>query len=85
MHGNLYPCDRDVLLRIYFDQIITFANSGPKLVDPVHIQTSGVKPPEQGQRHIYDVPASAVSEGYNLVEVIAEQDVEITWVEIAVR
>lgn len=44
-----------------------------------------VKPPEQGQRYIYDVPASAVSEGYNLVEVVAEKDVEITWVEISVR
>lgn len=44
-----------------------------------------VKPLEQGQRYIYDVPASAVSEGYNLVEVIAEKEIEITWVEISIR
>ena len=56
-----------------------------KLADPVHIQAARVQPPEQGQRHIYNVPASALSEGYNLVEVTAEQDVKITWVEIAVQ
>jgi hypothetical protein len=56
-----------------------------QLAGPDHVQAAGSQPPEQGERHIYDVPASAVGEGYNLVEVNAEQDVEITWVEIAVR
>ena len=56
-----------------------------QLAGPDHVQAAGSQPPEQGERHIYDVPASAVSEGYNLVEVNAEQDVEITWVEISVR
>jgi len=56
-----------------------------KLADPVHIQVAGSLPPEEGQRHIYDVPASAVSDGYNLVEVSSEKDVTLTWVEIAVQ
>ena len=56
-----------------------------KLVDPAHVQTAKSQPPEQGQRHIYNVPVSALSEGYNLIEVSAEQDITITWVEIAVR
>ena len=54
------------------------------LVDPEHVRAARVQPPEQGQRHAYDVPAHAFSDGYNLVEVRAEQDVTITWVEIAV-
>ena len=33
---------------------------------------------------MYDVPAEAVSEGYNLIEVNAKQDLKITWVEISV-
>ncbi|MCH2114833.1 MAG: hypothetical protein MK171_07990 [Pirellulales bacterium] len=59
--------------------------SWSKLTAPVHVQAAGSKPPELGDRHIYDVPASAVSEGYNLVEVFADEDVEITWVEIVVQ
>jgi hypothetical protein len=38
----------------------------------------------QGEGHAYDVPAHAISDGYNLVEVRAEQDVTINWVEIAI-
>ena len=59
--------------------------SWSKLADPVHIQTSRVRPQEKGQRHIYNVPASAVSEGYNLVEVVAAKDIPIDWVDISVR
>lgn len=36
-------------------------------------------------RHVYAVPDDALSEGYNLIEASAQQDVKITWVEIAVR
>ena len=54
------------------------------LVDPEHVRKAGSAPPEQGQRHAYDVPSDAISDGYNLIEVRTEQDVTITWVEIAI-
>jgi hypothetical protein len=50
-----------------------------------HITASGWKGPSQGRRQVYDVPEGAVSEGYNLIEVIYKQDVTINWVEIAVK
>ena len=56
-----------------------------KLADPAHVLAAGSKPPEQGGRHIYDVPAAAMSAGYNFVEVKAKRDIQITWVEIFVR
>ena len=36
-------------------------------------------------RHVYEVPPDALGDGYNLIEVAAEQDITITWVEISVR
>jgi hypothetical protein len=54
------------------------------LVKPEHITASGWEAPVP-QRHTYDVPALAISDGYNLVEVNAEQDVTITWLEISVQ
>ena len=54
------------------------------LVEPEHIKTSGWTTQPQPKRHVYDVPPDAVSEGYNLIEVRADQNVTITWVEIAI-
>ena len=54
------------------------------LVEPEHIKASGWKEP-QPQRQLYDAPAEAASEGYNLIEVISKEDVTITWAEISVR
>ena len=53
------------------------------LVEPEHIKVSGLTEP-QPKRHLYDVPPAAISEGYNLVEFRAGQDVTINWVEIAI-
>lgn len=55
-----------------------------KLADPKHIEKSGWEAP-QPPRHVYAVPAAAISDGYNLIEAVATQDVQITWVEIAVQ
>ena len=55
------------------------------LAEPEHIKASGWKRSEPGRRHVYNVPPNALSEGYNLVEASAKQDVTITWVEIAVQ
>jgi hypothetical protein len=38
-----------------------------------------------GDRQAYDVPADALDDGYNLVEVNSQQPVTLTWVEIGVR
>ena len=54
------------------------------LAEPEHIKASGWKAPAP-KRHVYDVPPDAMSDGYNLIEVTATQDVKITWVEISVR
>ena len=54
------------------------------LADPEYYKAAGWKQPEP-KRHIYDVPPDALSDGYNLIEVNAEQDVTINWVEISVR
>ena len=53
------------------------------LVEPEHVKVSGWKEP-QPKRHTYDVPPESISEGYNLVEFHAKQDVTINWVEIAI-
>jgi hypothetical protein len=55
------------------------------LAEPVHIKASGWQGPGQEPRHIYVVPADAISDGYNLIEAVTPKDVEITWVEIAVK
>ena len=54
------------------------------LVEPEHIKASGWQADEP-RRHAYDVPAAALSDGYNLIEVRAEKPVKITWVEISVQ
>ena len=52
------------------------------LVDADHVTTSGVG--QADRRRSYPVPAEALSEGYNLIEVCCEIDIEITWLEMAV-
>ncbi len=54
------------------------------LVEPEHVKAAGLDYVEP-KRHIYNVSAEALSDGYNLIEVRAEQDVKITWVEISVK
>ena len=54
------------------------------LVEAEHVKASGWKEPEP-RRHAYDVPLTALSDGYNLIEVNSEEDIQITWVEISVR
>jgi len=54
------------------------------LAEPQHIKASGWPEPEP-PRHVYDVPSEALSDGYNLIEVSAKEDVKITWVEISVQ
>ena len=56
------------------------------LAESEHIKASRTRRAEtERQRHIYQVPLEALSDGYNLIEVHSKQDVEITWVEISVR
>jgi hypothetical protein len=38
-----------------------------------------------GSHRLYDVPAEALSDGYNLIEVTSKEPVTLTWVEISVR
>ena len=38
-----------------------------------------------GNWHSYDVPAESINESYNVIEVGADEDLTITWVEIAVK
>ena len=57
--------------------------SWSRLAEPVHLKAAGWTEPEP-KRHVYDMPSDAVSDGYNLIEVNAKQDVKITWVEILI-
>ena len=55
---------------------------------PLDVRLNGIPCPWKGRaapRQVHDVPREALSDGYNLIEVRAEQDVKITWVEISVR
>ncbi len=54
------------------------------LVEAEHVKASGWKEPEP-RRQVYDVSPEALSDGYNLIEVSAKHDIQITWVEISVR
>jgi len=56
-----------------------------KLTEPKHIRTSGWTGPGQEPRHVYVVPADAISDGYNLIEAVDSKSFKITWVEISVR
>ena len=58
---------------------------GAGQIDPDHVKAAGSAPPEKGRRHVYDVPAEALSDGYNLIEVKAGQSITVTWVEIFVQ
>ena len=49
-----------------------------------HVKASGWPAPEPS-RQVYDVPPEALSDGYNLIEVSAPQEIQITWIEISVR
>ena len=55
---------------------------------PDQLRLNGTPCPWQkgeGQWHTYDVPAEAINEGYNVIEVGADEDLTIRWVEIAVQ
>ena len=54
------------------------------IVAPEHVTASGWTEPAP-QRQAYDVLPEALSDGYNLIEVNAKQDVKITWAEISVQ
>jgi hypothetical protein len=54
------------------------------LADPEYYKVPGWKQPEP-KRHLYDIPADALDDGYNLIEVNSKQPVTLTWVEISVR
>lgn len=55
-----------------------------ELAEPTYLKTAGVSG-DLPKRQVYDIPADAVSEGYNLVEVNSREPVTITWLEISVR
>ena len=58
----------------------------PDRDEPLDVRLNGVPcGPAQGRRHVYDVPPDLASDGYNLIEVNAKQDVQINWVEISVQ
>jgi hypothetical protein len=58
---------------------------GSTVAEPEHIKASGWEGAGLGSRQVFAVPPGAMSEGYNLVEAIAPQDITIKWVEISVR
>ena len=64
-------------------------NSSPcewaNLVEPEHIKISGWEGTGVEKRHVYRVPSESLSSGYNLIEVVAPEDVTIQWVEIRVE
>ena len=75
--------DHDQPLNVYLNGIPC---KWLKLVEPKHIKESGWKDPSgQELRHVYTVPLNAISDGYNLIEAVAQKDIKITWVEIAVQ
>ena len=55
------------------------------LVAPAHIQASGWSDDGLGERQAYTVPPDAISDGYNLVDIVSQQDVVIKWVEISIQ
>jgi hypothetical protein len=55
-----------------------------RLAEPDHITAAGWKGPE-AKRQVYNLPADALADGYNLIEVDAKEPVTLTWVEISVR
>ncbi len=58
---------------------------GSTTAEPEHIKASGWEGAGLGSRQVFAVPPEAMSEGYNLVEAIAPQDITIKWVEISVK
>ena len=55
-----------------------------KLGEPDHIKASGwkeVQPP----RHLYSIPPGAMGDGYNVIEVVASEQVKLSWVEISIE
>jgi len=58
----------------------------PSHDEPLDVRLNGsLCTPAQGLRHVYDVPADAASDGYNLVEVHAAQDMKVDSVAISVQ
>ena len=78
---ELKATDRDTPLAVFVNDI---ACEWFGLVEPEHVRAAGCKPPEAGMRHAYSIPAEALRDGYNLVEFRADEDVTVTWLEIAV-
>ena len=58
---------------------------GSTTAEPKHIEASGWEGAGLGSRQALAVPPEAMSEGYNLVEAFAPQDITIKWVEISVK
>jgi hypothetical protein len=59
---------------------------GSVLVEPTHIKASGLElEMEMEPRQAFRVPPEAMSDGYNLIEVLSAQEATIKWVEISVR
>lgn len=57
---------------------------GSLLVAPEHIIASGLKEPPLGPRQAFRIPPNALSDGYNLITVLAKEEVTIQWVEISI-
>ena len=56
-----------------------------KLAEPVHIKASGWKGGGQEPRQLYQVPHSAINDGYNAISVKSAEPVTINWVEIVIE
>ena len=54
------------------------------LAGPEYYASADWRQPEP-KRHIYAIPADALDDGYNLIEVNSKEPVTINWVEISVR
>ena len=58
---------------------------GSVWVDPLHIRESGWEAESLESRQSFRIPPDAINDGYNLVEVISNEDVTTKWVEIYIR
>jgi hypothetical protein len=58
----------------------------PDHKEPLDVRVNGLSCSAiKGKQHEYAVPADALNDGYNLVEVVAKQKIEITWVEVSIQ
>ncbi|MCH2132000.1 MAG: hypothetical protein MK179_22905 [Pirellulaceae bacterium] len=58
---------------------------GSVWIDPLHIRESGWESETLESRQSFRIPPEAINDGYNLVEVISNEDVTTKWVEIFIR